>query len=1095
MTGPTVAQDHAFHLRGRHVQHAHGSRKTELADGDHLGCGMIALMPTEADAKRLKLPGGETAEDLHVTLFFLGCDMAGFSQDDRVSVTNRVMDAITEAGPATVTGNAFGVNHWNGNGDDPCWVLGVGDVPSENRGDGTRLETVRETVGSGLDMNLFPEPHTPWAPHVCMAYTKDLTLAKELQKRLGPVEFDRVRVAFGGEYTDIPLSGPLTAAAAPLRRNLTPVEVSAHTDFARMQDDWASAVDAVLKALAPVRQTQIEQVTAQVRVIAQADDMDALEDITADEEGTYAVLFPALMEAAQLAAEGQQQEAEAQGVNVPEWSLTASAGGALTASVGRDLLKSVARVTARILSSSLVQSAVRRALLLFGRGNTPELVTAGVQDHLEGLTEAGPRDAVGGAITQAQNEGRRTVLSVAPVGRYFSSEVLDKSSCAPCRRVDGTEYATLAESAVAYPSGGYRDCLGDTRCRGTIVTVWSAPSGATASGAVTAAEGTAMPWKVVEDHGECGPDEPFAVVKEADGSVEGCHATREDAEAQVAALYSSEEDSGGDGVSLDYAAGTAPWTGPLAVEGIVTGDGREFAPGALTWADLPVPLRWNKEDSHGGEPHTVAVNVGRIDKIWREDEKIMGSGVLNLAEDDGRRVYEMIKGKFIRGVSIDADSIADADVEFVWPENENGGGEPDEEADIFEMLFAQPEKMIFHGGRIRAATLVDIPAFAEAYISLTDEDGTVVAAGRPYRFGAVAVHETGTSDASWDSGANEKRLPSPLTETQARAAYAWFEDAAVENGGLPKSAAKFLHHEISDDGSAGPANLAACSAAVGALHGARGGADIPEGDRQGVYDHVAAHLRDAGMTPEPFHSRAAVTASVALADLRPPKTWFSDPGLSVPTPITVDSRGRVYGHAAQWGQCHVGFPDQCVSPPQEDSHPYFMTGEVLTDNPFEGESPTVSVGQITVGTGHAALHLGAQAASQHYDHTGFAVADVAVGNDAHGIWVAGAVRPSADASRVHELRASGQVSGDWRRIGGQLRLVGLLAVNVPGFPVPRMRARVASGAQVALVAAGKPTVARPSVEAAPVTILQAYRIVMDSLHERAHEGVSGHVQL
>lgn len=973
MTGRTVAQDPAFHLRGRHVQHAHGKRSVDLADGEHLGCGMIALMPTEADAKRLALKGGETAGNLHVTLFFLGCGMDQFSQDDRISITNRVMDAVTEAGPTTVTGNVFGVNHWNGNGDDPCWVLGVGDIRPEERGDGTRLETVREAVGSSLDMNLFPEQHTPWAPHICMAYTSDLSLAKELQKRLGPVEFDRVRVAFGDEYTDIPLSAAVTAAAAPLRRNLTSVELSSRTDFVRMQDDWTEAVDAVLKALEPVRAQQMEQITAQVSVAANADDLDALERVTVDDEAVYQILFPALMEAAQLAGQEQQKEAEEQGVNVPEWSLTAS----LTASVGRDLLDSIARVTSRLMSSSLVQSAVNRAMALFGRGQTPELVTQGVADHLEGLTEAGPRDAVGGAVTQAQNEGRRTVLAVAPPGRYFSSEVLDRNSCQPCRRVDGTEYVTLAASAVAYPSGGYRNCLGGTRCRGTIVTVWSEPAGATASAAVTAAEGTEMPWKVVEAHGECGPDEPYAVVKEEDGSLAGCHTTREDAEAQVAALYASEGDDE-EPEGMDYAGRTAPWTGPLAVEGIVTGDGREFSPGALTWADLPVPLRWNKEDSHGGEPHTVAVNVGRIDKIWREDEKIMGSGVLNLGEEDGRRVYEMIKGQFIRGVSIDADSIADADVEFVWPENENDGGEPDEEADIFEMLFAQPEKMIFHGGRIRAATLVDIPAFAEAYVSLTDDDGTVVAAGLP----------------------------------------------------------------------------------------------MPERERL-----------------EALASRATVTASTStMKDLRPPSTWFTDPGLSVPTPITVDSRGRVYGHAAQWGQCHVGFADQCVSPPQEDSHPYFMTGEVLTDNPFEGEDATVSVGQITVGTGHAALHLGAQAASQHYDHTGFAVADVAVGNDAHGIWVAGAVRSNADAARVHELRASGQVSGDWRRIGGQLRLVGLLAVNVPGFPVPKMRARVASGAQVALVAAGKPTVARPSVEVAPVTLQQAYRIVMDSMHARVHEG-------
>ena len=464
-----------------------------------------------------------------------------------------------------------------------------------------------------------------------------------------------------------------------------------------------------------------------------------------------------------------------------------------------------------------------------------------------------------------------------------------------------------------------------------------------------------MPYEVVEDAAACSEEEPFAVRKIADGELMGCHPTAEDAQAQVAALYAAEKNDDED----EYAGKTAPWRGPLAVEGTVTGDGREFAEGALTWADLPLPLRWNMEDSHGGEPHTVAVNVGRIDAITREGDQIMGSGVLNLDDPNGERVYNMIKGKFLRGVSIDADSITDADVEMVWPESDTDGMDDD---DPLAMLFAQPEKMIFKAGRIRAATLVDIPAFAEAFIELTDNTGAV---------------------------------------------------------------------------------LASSSAA----------------------DYVA--------------ETAVVTASVAVEEWAPPAQWFADPKLSVPTGITIDASGRVYGHAAQWGTCHVGYADECVSPPHEDVHDYFMAGEVKT---ADGQS--VSVGQITVGTGHASLSAGHRAAAEHYDHTGFAVADVAVGNDAHGIWVAGAVRPSASSDRVHELRASGQVSGDWRRIGGKLRLVGLLAVNVPGFPVPRMRARVASGAQHALVAAGRPSVVRRPV----MEEKQAMRIVMDMLRRRVMGG-------
>jgi hypothetical protein len=65
--------------------------------------------------------------------------------------------------------------------------------------------------------------------------------------------------------------------------------------------------------------------------------------------------------------------------------------------------------------------------------------------------------------------------------------------------------------------------------------------------------------------------------------------------------------------------------------------------------------------------------------------------------------------------------------------------------------------------------------------------------------------------------------------------------------------------------------------------------------------------------------------------------------------------------------------------------------------------------------------------------------------------VAGAVRTDVTDGQVATLRASA-LSGDWRRIGAGLELVAALAVNTPGFPVPRARIKV--GQPVALVAAG-----------------------------------------
>ena len=169
------------------------------------------------------------------------------------------------------------------------------------------------------------------------------------------------------------------------------------------------------------------------------------------------------------------------------------------------------------------------------------------------------------------------------------------------------------------------------------------------------------------------------------------------------------------------------------------------------------------------------------------------------------------------------------------------------------------------------------------------------------------------------------------------------------------------------------------------------------------------------------------------APLLPPAAWFDSPGLNGPTSLTVTNEGRIYGHLALWGQCHVGF-DTCVTPPRSAAaYGHFTTGEIIC-----AEGDRRPVGQITMDTGHAPLAARAAGAAAHYDHTGTAVADVAAGEDAHGIWLAGALRPGVAPEQIRALMAA-DVSGDWRRVGSALELVAVLAVNVPGFGKARIR--------------------------------------------------------
>ena len=172
--------------------------------------------------------------------------------------------------------------------------------------------------------------------------------------------------------------------------------------------------------------------------------------------------------------------------------------------------------------------------------------------------------------------------------------------------------------------------------------------------------------------------------------------------------------------------------------------------------------------------------------------------------------------------------------------------------------------------------------------------------------------------------------------------------------------------------------------------------------------------------------------------VKPKVEWFQDPTFDGPTPITVTEDGYVYGHLALFDTCHIGLPG-CVTPPQGSSYKYFHTGEVET---VEGDC--VDVGHLTFNTGHASMSDSAKQAASHYDHTGTVAADVRAGEDQWGIWVVGALRPSLSDEDLRIFRAA-PLSGDWRRIAGKLELVGALAVNVPGFPVPRVRSLVSSG--------------------------------------------------
>ena len=173
----------------------------------HTGA-MIALVPSENDLRRLAVHGGESREQLHVTLIYLG-EADDISTNARNKLVERLENVL--GGHGAVTGEGFAVSIFNppghvkedGKDRDTCIVLGLS---------GRELEQIHTTV-DGVARNVqdtsrgfgLPEQHVPWIPHLTLVYTDDVQRVVALTDRTGSVTFDRVRLAFGGDVHDISL--------------------------------------------------------------------------------------------------------------------------------------------------------------------------------------------------------------------------------------------------------------------------------------------------------------------------------------------------------------------------------------------------------------------------------------------------------------------------------------------------------------------------------------------------------------------------------------------------------------------------------------------------------------------------------------------------------------------------------------------------------------------------------------------------------------------------------------------------------------------------------------------------------------------------
>lgn len=249
------------------------------------------------------------------------------------------------------------------------------------------------------------------------------------------------------------------------RRALFAHELQAATDFAGLQAQYVERLDALIGEWENVRADQVDELLDQVQELVDEGDLAGLADISASTGPGADLLADALAEVADEAAADAIVEAKRQGATIPDPDLNDAAVR----------LRARAEAVDGLLAKSLAETAGRQALNRAGALTGAE-VAAAVRAHLDGLSDTWLRDQLGGAVTSAQGEGRAAVIGAGPPARIYASELLDENTCETCADVDGREYSSLQEAEADYPTGGYAECLGGPRCRGTLVAVYEEAS-------------------------------------------------------------------------------------------------------------------------------------------------------------------------------------------------------------------------------------------------------------------------------------------------------------------------------------------------------------------------------------------------------------------------------------------------------------------------------------------------------------------------------------------------------------------------------------------------------------------------------------------
>lgn len=267
-------------------------------------------------------------------------------------------------------------------------------------------------------------------------------------------------------------------------------------DLAGHQRAWSDELDDLLRRFAAVLARWRTELAEQIEQAIDDGDLAALAALGITiTDADVALLSESMAQLAAIAAGDVVSEAADGGVVITAAPPTV------------DEMGPIAQAVVALLAAGLAVAAGREALRLAGPGMVGKAVAVLVKTFLGTSSDRPQRDALGGALTGAQNAGRIATYRAAgggpgpgqggdepppdsddedgddgevgkskPTGSLYADETLDESTCAPCRAISGRFICTIEDLSALdrmYTSmGGYVGCLGRERCRGTVTGVW-----------------------------------------------------------------------------------------------------------------------------------------------------------------------------------------------------------------------------------------------------------------------------------------------------------------------------------------------------------------------------------------------------------------------------------------------------------------------------------------------------------------------------------------------------------------------------------------------------------------------------------------------